>query len=554
MVRLFGIAGVMTLTVLVSVRQINAGDGGDAVFPDVVLNDSQWQTLPLGVRYAIADPAGRIWLQDNRRYAQWSLEELQAHIAEQFGRRIPQVCNACIGLLEPGGRVWFVSYQLHMLLGYDGETWITHSTVDTNNRVYGRCQTRGGLINADAHRYAGNAVWMRGLRGVYQFEKGEWSYQVMTEERVPYGKNVRLSVEPQGQLAVAWTPGNQDVWLFQGGEWTRHNVPVHTQLASLTQLVAESSRTLLFIDAERRIQRAVLQANGRLEIEQPKHGESVVFGNARASKVPNLYADEFGGIYVIAEASGRLDPEESGTSTTGGLIVSAADGKVHVLQSGREMINAFGRISGNLPPAILTQSGDSLWLPNRYGRGKPMQVDLASGTRRDEIPHAGFPSVHAVDRNGRVYVTSSESGSFSQPIMVWSPDGHTNPQLQVFSRDIGQGPVAVSGNGVVWATNPKGQLICLTAGRWYTLDERPFPKESSNRETRIESMIPGRDGLVLVQSGDQVASSCGRSARSCPIDRGGFCRTVSICFIRCWPPTSSGTSPVAARYRQQPRL
>ena len=168
-------------------------------------------------------------------------------------------------------------------------------------------------------------------------------------------------------------------------------------------------------------------------------------------------------------------------------------------------MNAFGRITGNLPSAILTPSGESLWLPNRYGRGKPMLLDPATGIRLGEISHAGFQSVHAVDHHGRVYVSSPESGSYSQPIMVWSPNGRTNPHLQVVSRDIGPGPVAVSGDGTVWATNPDGQLICLTAGRWHTLDEPPFPKRSSNRETRIESMIPGRDGMVLVQSGDDVA-------------------------------------------------
>ena len=509
MLRLMSVSGVAALTLLIGIGQADDDDVNGPEIADVVLTDAQWQPLPLGIRSALADPSGRVWLQDGRGYAKWDVQQLQAHIAEQFDRQVPQIRNAHIALSEPEGRVWFVSYQLHMVLGYDGENWITHSTVDTTNRVYARCQTRGALIHADAHRYAGDAAWLLGLRGVYRFQNDEWSYQVMTGERVPYGKHVRLSVEPQGKLAVAWTLGNQDVWLLHRGKWAIHNVPVHTKLSSLTQLVAESSRSFLYIDTERLVQRAVLQDNGRLEFEKPTGADSVLFGKVRASRVKNLYADETGRVYVLAEMIDGVDADDvnsgGGDGYAGGLITAGPNGDVRVLQNDRKLMNAFGRTAGLVPRAILTPGSEAFWLPNSYGRGKPLLLDPVTQKRLGQIPHPGFRVLHAVDRYGRVYTSSSATASETHPLMVWSPHGRTNPSLHVVSHEIGPGPVTVSGDGTVWATNPEGRLICHTNNGWHTLPGSPFPDKTRGRATAIESMIPGLDGMVLVQNGDRAA-------------------------------------------------
>lgn len=528
------IPGAAALTLLAGASFASADDGDDAVIPEVVLDDSQWQPLPLGIRIAFADPAGRIWLQDGRGSTDWDLKQLQHHIADQFDREMPVIRNAYLALFEPGGRVWFISYQLHLVLGYDGETWIIHSTVDRENRVYGRCQTRGALVNADAHLYAGNAVWLRGMRGVYRFARGEWSYQVMAGERIRYGGNVRLSVEPQGKLAVAWTPGSKDVWLFHNSKWTQQSVPVFTQIPALTELLAVSPESFLYVDQNRRLQRASVLADSSVKLESPDGTDAGFSGKVQVSKIQNLYSDESGRIYVVADDvrggdSDATSIEES--SYPGGLVIMEPGGKVAALRD-RELVAAFGRVASSLPAGILTADGSRVWLRQRSGRGRPFLFDLSTRKRLNEIPHVGFRTLHAVDRLGRVFVSASNPGSFSHPVMVWSTNGRPNPRLTVETHDIGPGPVTVTGDGTVWATDPDGQLICYTSGEWQTLPEAPFENSST---VRIESLIPGHGGMVLAQSRDRAALC----QPGCVIDSGDLFRVIEDqmdCLCRAFGP------------------
>ena len=68
--------------------------------------------------------------------------------------------------------------------------------------------------------------------------------------------------------------------------------------------------------------------------------------------------------------------------------------------------------------------------------------------------------------------------------------------LEVTKLEIASGPIAVGGDGTVWALDPQQRLICFCDGQWKTADAEPNP--------RVRTLVPGREGVLLLETEVQL--------------------------------------------------
>jgi hypothetical protein len=201
---------------------------------DIVLADVRWQALPRTVQRVYAAPDGRVWFCCERMPSRSSnVAMLKQEIEREFQRAAPQVADVEPVLFEPGGRVWFSFVQAgHLLLaGYDGREWTDYAMADRNDRITGRCPTRGGLLEGRANRCAGGRAWFITCRGVLQFDGRQWTYEKLIQSPLESGAGgwvkefaddgVWLAVSPDGKAAVAYVAAAQSFWVFHEGKWGR---------------------------------------------------------------------------------------------------------------------------------------------------------------------------------------------------------------------------------------------------------------------------------------------------------------------------------------------
>lgn len=467
---------------------------GDAPM-DIQLSNVRWQPLPRGIEQVFVGPDGRVWYQCfSRSRLASELNDIKTHIESQFREAAPQIALARIVLFEPGGRVWFYSRHKNTLLGYDGTRWTTNELQnDILNYSLVRCSTRGRLINADVHRFAGGTAWFIARQGVYAFDGENWSYQRLSAGGPTSFSRVWLSVSGDGQLAVAHVQGEAAFWLFRDGRWSEHRVFPIDRAPRVKHLVAEHADAIWIVTHPDKLRRLLIDEDGQSALtDEPVPPGETRFGGVRVSGVKALYQDATGRIILAADSVG-----DDNLGLQGGIVIVPSNGQPQVMTN---KLAAASRWQSNylgFQPPIFTACGKQVWLFNHGSETPAGLFDIEKKEFVAHLPDPGFSCFHAVDDAGRLFVSRGTLSLAAQQIMVFTPDGKEGKTLQASRRQIMERAwTSVTAEGAVWTVDEQGQLIRFDDGQWQVV--RP----ASGRD-RIGMMLAGGDGVVLVQAGSQ---------------------------------------------------
>lgn len=461
----------------------------------IQLADVHWQPLHSGIDLVCVGPDGRVWYQCSPRLrSDPEVDEIKTHIESEFRRDSPQIHDVQLVLFEPGGRVWFYSRRKKVLLGYDGLEWITRE-LEEDILVYTncRCLTRGALIQADGHRFAGGVAWFIAQRGVYHFDGETWSYQRFGQGEPEFIKRVKLSVSSDGRLAVAHVTRTRSFWLFRDGQWSEHQILSDTETPYVTYLVAEDPQTIWYAFHPGKMQRLTIDAKGKLSAaEESAANDSTAFGSYVVAGVQALYQDTTGRILVAAAS---IDDGDSVMRS--GVVIREPDGQTRLFPSGghppgRWLHNVLG-----LPPPILTDDGKQVWLTNRDTGEAPGLFDLERQEFVEMLPDAAFVCLHAVGDGGRLFVARGGFGASGQLIMVYTPGAKESEPLTATPKEIKRGLLTtMTAEGAIWTADAKEQLIRFDDDHWQVI--RPQTNDVS-----IRGILAGGGNVVLVEVGGE---------------------------------------------------
>ena len=217
--------------------------------PEIRLDGSSVETLPIEVADVSAGPDGRAWLQFSAATGRFApaivpygtagptLPEIKRDIAAEFAQTSPQVRNCTLCLIEPGGRAWYWASQHATLLGYDGKTWIDYVIPSVSDTEAVRCPTRGALADGRCNVSAGSACWFALGGSVHRFDGAKWSRERVTRtpaqgmgasfpldyRRPRYAAPssvdaVLLAVSPDGKVAAA-SGRRGPIWIWHNAKW-----------------------------------------------------------------------------------------------------------------------------------------------------------------------------------------------------------------------------------------------------------------------------------------------------------------------------------------------
>jgi tetratricopeptide (TPR) repeat protein len=496
-------------------RLVPAGSAASpAARLEIVLSSSRWQPLPSEVAAVYVGPDGRIWYQ-GPEYFPGGVAALQAAIEKEFTREAPQISGCAIVLFEPGRRVWFHLRELGLLLGYDGKQWVQHAIADREDEIVGRCLTRGGLIEGAANRFAGGAAWFIGGRGVYRFDGQNWSYQRIEGQR-QWPDDIYLAVSADGRTAAANHCGSGIFWVNQAGQWKRFDwsgagapgssdgptPPLGPVAASPPPgrrgLVIGPGPSIWVNMLEGRFRR--FSPDGREQTAAP--------GGLTLEKVSDLYQDESGRVFLLAEGIGQGDGPR-----TPGLVIFTPDGRTTILAGGQFTRGWRPHFVCDLP-GVLTASGKQVWLPFR-DLGEPSRLlDLEKKEFVDGLPDDRCTLIQAVSGDGRVFASRylSARNIAGGPIMVYTPGApFAHPPLKVehwLGTDL---HLAVGDDGTVWAEHQGDGLMRFDGRQWQRAEPKPpgngppTGRPARNFGRRVLALLPGHGGTMLVCSDQEAA-------------------------------------------------
>ena len=182
------------------------------------------------------------------------------------------------------------------------------------------------------------------------------------------------------------------------------------------------------------------------------------------------------------------------------------------------------RLNSNKAP-VLSSQGNRIWLPGNDAEA-PKLLDLKAMEFVDAVPHPTYGELHAVSRDGRVFV--SAPGSTENPVLVYSPGASTTEYVLKHSYiDCSSDLFAIGDEGAVWATDPSGHLIHFNGFQWN-------PVQGSTHH-RIKVLIPGHDDVLLVCNEQTAALYQGTQEIGAARHRNSLSNIVTWCEKR-WPP------------------
>jgi hypothetical protein len=238
------------------------------------------------------------------------------------------------------------------------------------------------------------------------------------------------------------------------------------------------------LEQRTRLQSLLVRISSSETANDPK--KDMVFNAVHFNKCESLYDDGFGRIFVVASTSDRNEADL--------IIIKDHDGKITKMQGEHFSAGWSMRLNSNKAP-ILSSTGNRIWLPGDDAEA-PKLLDLKAMEFMDAVPHPTYGELHAVSREGRVFV--SAPGSSANPILVYSPEANaTEDSLKHSCIDCLSDLFAIGDDGAVWATDPSGRLVRFNGFQW-----NPVQGSTHNQ---INSLIPGHDD-VLIACGEKTAA------------------------------------------------
>ena len=473
---------------------INTRENPFAAFPRIEHENIQWQALPRILSHVNIGPDGRTWFQFCRddwqresgltydRKTHWytggpTLEQIKANIESEFSQPAPHIYGMRVALFEPGDRVWFCSPWERLLLGYNGETWITKE-LEGIDRVSDpqryTCSNRNGLIDSYCNRYAGGVCWFLTALGVYRYDGENWTF-LDVDERIR--SLFRLEISPNGKFAVVRRHASPDIWIWRNNEWNEYRLPLEDPMIPTEQWTVRDDESIWIIGRNLPLTRLALSRDENQEKLETTPTPMTWEGGTSIIEPFSMSRDSHGRLYVASE-----EILQGNNAPFSGVVVSEGDRIIRIIR-GPEFSNAWDAVVVQWPLGIeanrdtIFEGADSIYLSGRRVRlldGKPYHAApkeqparsipfRRSGSgpflQRPLQPYAQsygrqiiYNDIQAVGAEGNAYFYTFHAGY--QPWCVYDTDAPPRPSLEVIEKE---GYIcAVSGSGAVWLTAPEG--------------------------------------------------------------------------------------------------
>lgn len=230
-------------------------------------------------------------------------------------------------------------------------------------------------------------------------------------------------------------------------------------------------------DIEQRTRLKALLARILLS-ESTRRKEDMSFDSVHFARCKALYDDGLGRTFVVASTSDVGDADL--------VIIKDRDGHIAKLQGSQFAAGWNIRLNSDKAP-ILSSHGDRIWMPGKDADA-PKQLDLKAMKLVDAIPHPTYGELHAVSRDGRVFV--SAPGSTDNPVLVYSPAARaTGDVLSSSCIECSSDLFAIGDEGAIWATDPSDHIIHFNGLRWDPVQ--------GGEQQGLRALIPGHDDVLL---------------------------------------------------------
>jgi hypothetical protein len=239
-------------------------------------------------------------------------------------------------------------------------------------------------------------------------------------------------------------------------------------------------------DLEQRTRLKALLARISSSEKRDNPQKDMVFDSVHFVRCRALYDDGLGRIFVVASTS---DGDEADL-----VVIKERDGRITKIR-GKHLAADWGiRLNSNKSPILFSQ-GNRVWVPGGDS-GAPKLLDLKAMEIVDAVPYPTYGELHAVSRDGRVFV--SAPGSTQNPVLVYSPGASATAELLKQSYiDCSSDLFAIGDEGAVWATDPSGHLVHFNGFQWNPVQ--------GGTHRRIRDLIPGHDDVLLACSENTAA-------------------------------------------------
>jgi len=544
---------------LADVRWQVLPDAVEAVF--VGPDDRVWYQLkyisslagvPLSKR-RVDDPA---WHRLKSRAEERDRSLVRRIVAEQFNRAAPQLFGARPVLFEPEGRVWFLTDGNRLLLGYDGTRWIEY-TAPEGHRFTGNCPNHGRLYGPGYNLKHGHTLFFAGTHGVHCFDGKNWHYQPVLDDQLEHRPHQRgpfvvphmeLYAEPDGHGVLATCPLiPPEAWRWRKGVWRRidltseritdvlpsekdgvwlltrsHGVeflplsePIHASEgfdALLTELNAADTGEARATVGDRMVARGV-SIMPKIEraldetydhdvinelvrvLEVLTQGGRTRMGGYEVGQLRLLHCNSQNGRCVFAVRGVSKDGTPLGYGTL--TLNDGDEGTFHACTEPAEWWDTyFWSISGLLS----TRDRGGLWVADRRADSRPRLLNLRAGRVIDEIPVSGFRVLHAIRRDGTIFVATNYPGQHAVLVGVYrpgKPDARCTLPTMTFPLAGDSDRVGVDSEGAVWADLENRGISRFSDGRWHAV-----PGLTGARG--LSFFLPGEDGRVIGGTGSDL--------------------------------------------------
>ena len=470
------VAGTIACVILAAI--CTAAVPQDVKRVDCTIRNVRWQPLPDDVRSVYVSPDQRVWLEVGHRYGDGDVAAARKLIEREFRQPMPQLWGVRPVLFEPDGRVWFDVIFAQTLLGYDGKEFIERHT-DEQLGFVGNCPNHGALRRQTSNLLLGNTRFFPDLGGVHCFDGKNWTYQRLLEGKRGNLDLVALLTASDGNslFALASTEKSSSVWEWRDGKWSQ----VWSQPVAVAQIANFGTGVLL------------RTWGGRLlHHPQPAEGENQQFGPYVIAGLQYIHTDSTGATALAADKI-----FQNGQALGPGLAMSHQQQRFSVLvgkEFARDWNAHASEDSGPIPVG-----------PNRVWVQSHL-LDLAAGKIIDTLPDTRFQWLHAVQKNGRIFVTVRAPNPTARPIMVYTPDApddNTSLEpivLEAARTSYPEDMFAIGSDGTVWTSNLQDELVRFDGKKWTGVTRLPVGRSGWLRQ--VMGYLVGRGGEVLVQIHD----------------------------------------------------